>query len=135
MSNATDVVAGEVARHHIANVLCTYVDIADRKDIDAAIVLLGHARVRFPAGGYDEPDGARRFFTTLWASPTPHRHDVTNLRVASAGGRLWRADAHYTRWLLESVPVLHTLGEYVLTIDERDWSICELTVTRTWTRG
>ncbi|WP_263657400.1 hypothetical protein [Nonomuraea gerenzanensis] len=37
------------ARHHIANVLHTYTGIADRKDVEAAVALLGAARVTFPA--------------------------------------------------------------------------------------
>jgi hypothetical protein len=52
-------VTGAEARHRIANLLHTYTDIADRKDVDAAVALLGTARVRFPAGGSGSP-GRRR---------------------------------------------------------------------------
>ncbi|MEU1960881.1 hypothetical protein [Nocardia sp. NPDC019304] len=128
-------VAGEVARHHIAELLHRYVDIADRKDVEAAVELLGSARVRFPAGGYDASADAREFFTNLWALPSAHRHDVTNLRVSPVEQHRWRAHAHYTRWIFEPEPVLHTLGEYTLVVDSGDWTFTELTVTRTWTRG
>lgn len=128
-------VSGEVARHHVANLLYTYVDIADRKDIDAAVGLLGNARVRFPDNGFETIDDARPFFTRLWASSTAHRHDVGNLRVEPGAGSHWRAYAHYTRWLFTPGPVLHTLGEYALDIDARTWSITALAVTRTWMRA
>ena len=128
--------AGAIARHEIANLLHTYTDLADRKDVEAAVVLMGSARVGFPSGGFDEPEGAAPFFAGLWASPVPHRHDVSNLIVepGSAPGS-WTARAHYTRWLLDPEPVLHTLGEYVLVVTEADWAVRELTVTRSWTRG
>lgn len=125
-----------VARHMIANVLHTYTDIADRKDVPAAVALLGSARVRFPAGGYDEPAEAQPFFARLWASPAPHRHDVSNLIVEDeerAGA--WVARAHYTRWLLDPVPRLTTLGKYKMVVTERKWEVASLTVTWTWTEG
>ncbi|WP_345622195.1 nuclear transport factor 2 family protein [Streptomyces ziwulingensis] len=132
---------GATARHEIANVLHTYTDIADRKDVAAAVGLLARARVRFPADGFDEPAAAAPFFTRLWASPVPHRHDVSNLIVepGTRAGR-WVARAHYTRWLLAPVPRPHTLGEYELTVAEPaaaepEWRIAALTVTRTWTEG
>jgi SnoaL-like domain len=123
------------ARHEIANLLHTYVDIADRKDVDAVLPLLGSATVRFPTGGYDDPAAAADFFGRLWASPVPHRHDVTNLVVqpGQAPGT-WRARAHYTRWVFEPGPQLHTLGEYDLVVSAA-WTVQELTVTRTWTRA
>ncbi|MEV0998734.1 nuclear transport factor 2 family protein [Nonomuraea sp. NPDC050202] len=122
------------ARHHIANVLHTYTDIADRKDVEAAVALLGSARVTFPAGGFDRPGRAAEFFTGLWASPLPHRHDVSNLVVTPGGlPRTWTARAHYTRWVFDPAPVLHTLGEYTMVVQEEDWLVTELTVTRTWT--
>jgi SnoaL-like domain len=126
---------GAVARHRIANLLHTYTELADRKDVDAAVELLGSARVRFPTGGFDDPAGAREFFTRLWGSPVPHRHDVSNLVVVPAGAPgEWTATAHYTRWLFEPEPRLHTLGEYRLTVAAADWTVRELTVTRTWTQ-
>jgi SnoaL-like protein len=126
-------VTGAEARHEIANLLHTYTDIADRKDVSAAVALVGSARVRFPAGGFDAPAQAAAFFTALWASPLAHRHDVSNL-VVLAGDSLgtWTARAHYTRWVLDPAPTLHTLGEYTLVISEPDWAVVELTVTRTW---
>ncbi|MEW9552225.1 nuclear transport factor 2 family protein [Nonomuraea sp. NPDC050783] len=124
------------ARHRIANLLHTYTALADRKDVEAAVALLGSARVSFPAGGFDRPDRAAAFFTGLWASPLPHRHDVSNLVVlpGRAAGT-WTARAHYTRWVFDPGPVLHTLGEYELVVHEPGWAIAELTVTRTWTAG
>jgi SnoaL-like domain len=132
-SSADD--AGAAARHRIANLLHTYTGLADRKDVDSAVELLGSARVRFPTDGFDEPDDARAFFDRLWASPLPHRHDVSTLVVepAEEPGE-WTATAHYTRWVFEPDPQLHTLGEYRLTVAEDGWTVRTLTVTRTWTR-
>jgi hypothetical protein len=126
---------GAVARHRIANLLHTYTELADRKDVDAAVELLGAARVRFPTDGFDDADGARAFFARLWGSPLPHRHDVSNLVVVpgEAPGE-WTATAHYTRWVFGPRPELHTLGEYRLTVSGGDWSVRALTVTRTWTQ-
>jgi len=128
-------VTGGEARHRIANLLHTYTGISDRKDLEAVVALLGRARVSFPAGGFDEPAGAAEFFAALWASPLPHRHDVSTLVVepGDAPGT-WTARAHYTRWVFDPTPVLHTLGEYTMVVREADWAITELTVTRTWTR-
>lgn len=127
-------VTGAEARHQIANLLHTYAAIADRKDVDAVVRLLDKARVRFPGGGFEEPGQAAAFFARLWASPLPHRHDVSNLVVAP-GDRpgAWTARAHYTRWVFTPAPVLHTLGEYTIVVGEHDWTVRELTVARTWT--
>lgn len=123
------------ARHEIANLLHTYTDIADRKDVSAAVALLGAAEVSFPAGGFDHPSDAEPFFRSLWSAPVRHRHDVTNLIVhGEKSPELWLARAHYTRWFLDPTPALHTLGEYTLTVDPADWSFVALTVTRTWAR-
>ncbi|UQS25860.1 nuclear transport factor 2 family protein [Amycolatopsis thermalba] len=122
------------ARHHIANLLHTYVEIADRKDVDAVVDLLGAARVVFPAARSADPGGARELFGRLWTDPAPHRHDVSNLIVEPAGDGLWSARAHYTRWVLRPDPELHTLGEYALLVAEDGWRVRSLTVTRTWTR-
>lgn len=119
------------ARHHIANLLHTYVEIADRKDVDAVVELLGTARVMFP--GVD-PGGTRELFGRLWTDTPPHRHDVSNLIVEPAGDGLWSARAHYTRWVFRPEPELHTLGEYALVVAEDGWRARSLTVTRTWTR-
>ncbi|WP_285189490.1 nuclear transport factor 2 family protein [Rhodococcus sp. MEB041] len=135
MSSDPDIVAGAVARHHIANLLHTYVEIADGKDVDSAVDLLGDARVQFPSGGYDASEAARSFFADLWAAPTPHRHDVTNLRVDRGHGGFWHARAHYTRWIISGDPVLHTLGTYTLVVDSAEWAITELVVDRVWTKG
>jgi hypothetical protein len=118
----------------IGNLLHTYTEIADRKDVAAAVRLLGPARVRFPGDGFGDPAQAEAFFTRLWSSAVPHRHDVSNLVVEpghEAGS--WRARAHYTRWLLDPAPRVHTLGEYALVVTEPEWSVSVLTVTRTWT--
>ncbi|KAA9160774.1 hypothetical protein FPZ12_016420 [Amycolatopsis acidicola] len=122
------------ARHHIANLLHTYVEIADSKDVEAAVDLLGTARIRFPADHSADTAGARRLFSRLWTDPAPHRHDVSNLIVQSGGDGTWTARAHYTRWLFGPAPELHTLGEYTLVVDEETWRARSLTVTRTWTR-
>lgn len=123
------------ARHRIANLLHDYTEIADRKDIDAVVDLLGSARVRFPTGGSEDAKSAQTFFTGLWSAPVCHRHDVSNLIVEPAEEfGTWRAKAHYTRWVLDApAPALHTLGEYELLVEEAEWSVRELTVTRTWT--
>jgi hypothetical protein len=133
MSGPAD--GGAQARHRIANLLHTYTEIADREDVDAGVRLLGGARVRFPTGGFDEPTGAAGFFTALWGSPEPHRHDGSNLDVAAGEeAGTWVARAHYTRWVFAPDPVLHTLGEYALLVSGDDWLVRQLTVTRTWTR-
>jgi hypothetical protein len=123
------------ARHEIANLLHTYTEVADRKDVAAGVALLGAATVRFPTGGFEDPEGAEAFLARLWGGPVPHRHDVSNLVVQAAGPDAFRATAHYTRWLLEPEPFVHTLGEYDVLVDARTWTITSLTVTRTWTRG
>lgn len=125
--------AEALARHRIANLLHGYVEIADRKDVAAVVRLLGTARVVFPTASSDDPESARRLFGRLWDSPGGHRHDVSNLIVvAGDAAGTWTARAHYTRWVIDPDPVLHTLGEYTLVVDA-DWRILSLTVTRTWT--
>lgn len=128
-----------LARHHVANLLHGYTEVADRKDVDAGVALLGDATVRFPADGFDRPGDARPFLERLWGDDVPHRHDVTNLVVEPAGAGLWRARAHYARHVLAPDPVLTTLGEYELLAqepgaDDQAWTIRELTVRRTWSR-
>ena len=125
-----------IARHRIANLLYTYTDIADRKDVEAGVALLGGARVRFPAGGFEEPEQAPAFLHRLWGAPEPHRHDVSNLVVEPGEvPGTWAARAHYTRWVFQPGPVLHTLGEYTLTVIDGEWTVSELTVSRTWTKS
>ncbi|MFJ4617053.1 nuclear transport factor 2 family protein [Streptomyces sp. NPDC088812] len=127
--------AATTARHEIANLLHTYTEAADRKDVDAAVRVLGGARVRFPSDGFDTPAGAEAFFGRLWDFPGRHRHDVSNLVVLpgqDATGT-WEARAHYTRWLLDPSPRVHTFGAYTLLVAETDWTVRSLTVTRTWT--
>ncbi len=46
-----------LAHHHVGNLLYGYTDVADRKDVDAGVALLGHATVRFPTDGFDRPRG------------------------------------------------------------------------------
>jgi hypothetical protein len=125
------------ARHQIANLLHTYVAIADRKDVDAVVDLLGSSHVQFPAAGSMDPAGARQLFTRLWSAPEGHRHDVSNLIVNPAKEKgQWLATAHYTRWLLTGdAPFVHTLGQYELLVDGEDWSVRQLTVSRLWTAG
>jgi hypothetical protein len=126
-------VPGATARHEIANLLYAYTEAADRKDVEAAVRILGGARVTFPAGGFGTPADARVFFGRLWDFPGGHRHDVSNLVVRPGPDGTWEARAHYTRWLLTPSPRPHTLGEYALTVSEADWTVRSLTVTRTWT--
>jgi hypothetical protein len=125
---------GAEARHRIANLLHTYTEIADRKDVEAAVALLSGARVQFPTGGFERAEDAQLFFTQLWQSQVPHRHDVTNLMVEPAAEGAWRASAHYSRWMLRPQPLLHTLGAYDLLVDGTSWTISRLTVTRAWTQ-
>jgi hypothetical protein len=122
------------ARHHIANLLCTYVEIADRKDLDAVVDLLDTAEVRFPTAQSSDPESTRTLFERLWSSAAQHRHDVSNLIVKPVGDHQWSARAHYTRWVFTPEPELHTLGEYTLIVSDGEWSVRSLTVTRTWTR-
>lgn len=133
-SGATSAVTGAEARHQVANLLHRYTEIADRKDIAAAVGLLGDTVVNFPADGYHRADGAEGFFRRLWGGPVAHRHDVSNLVVDPAGPGIWHATAHYTRYVFTPDPVLATLGEYSLRVrqDGQDWTITDLTVTRTW---
>ncbi|WP_167133755.1 nuclear transport factor 2 family protein [Arthrobacter sedimenti] len=120
------------ARHQIANLLHTYVAIADRKDVDAVVDLLGSTQVHFPTAGSMDPAGARQLFTQLWSSPEEHRHIVN---PAQEEGQ-WLATAHYTRWLLGGdAPLVHTLGQYELLVDGVDWSLMQLKVSRIWTAG
>ncbi|MHA7220410.1 nuclear transport factor 2 family protein [Arthrobacter sp. MDT1-48-3] len=125
------------ARHQIANLLHMYVAIADRKDVDAVVDLLGSSDVQFPTAGSMDPEGARQLFTQLWSRPEAHRHDVSNLIVVPAQEEgQWLATAHYTRWLLGGdAPFVHTLGQYELLVDGVDWSFRQLTVSRIWTAG
>lgn len=125
-----------LARHHVANLLHGYTEVADRSDVAAGVELLGGAVVRFPDDGYDRPEDAAAFFGRLWGGDLAHRHDVTNLVVEPGGQGLWRARAHYTRYVLAPDPLLATLGEYALEVREGDgsWAITALTVTRTWSR-
>lgn len=124
---------GPEARHELTNLLHQYTAVSDRKDIDGVVKLLDHAHVTFPTGGFDQPGQAKGFYSQLWSSPVPHRHDTSNLAVSrgSAPGT-WVLGAHYTRWLLEDRPILHTLGQYTVVADERTWTIRELTVERVW---
>lgn len=134
MSRTTSI-SGPEARHRTANLLHRYTEVADRKDVAAAVALLGGATVGFPSGGYDRPEDAEAFFTQLWQDCPPHRHDVSNLIVEPASGGAWRASAHYSRWMFQPEPVLHTLGTYDLGFDATAWTISHLTVTRTWTQA
>lgn len=124
------------ARHHVANLLHGYTEVADRKDVAAGVELLAGATVRFPDDGYDRPEDAPAFFERLWGGDVAHRHDVTNLVVEPLGEGRWRARAHYTRHLLAPDPVLATLGEYTVDVRESSgsWTVTALTVTRTWSR-
>jgi hypothetical protein len=127
------------ARHLIANLLFTYAEIADRKDIATVTQLFGDAVVTFPSDGYDRRQDAEGFWTRLWGNDTVHRHDISNLVIEPLEGRRWQARAHYTRWVFQPDPVLHTLGEYELTVDiDTEGTVAQLaalTAKRTWTLG
>lgn len=125
-----------VARHQIANLLNTYLEAADRKDVEAAVDVLGDAEVSFPAGSSHDRDSARALFQKLWGNPVKHRHDLSNLLVLPGDTPgAWKARAHYTRYVLEPDPVLNTLGEYDVIVDETTWTVRRLVVTRTWVQG
>jgi hypothetical protein len=124
---------GSQARHELTNLLHLYTAVSDGKDVEGVVALLDHARVSFPTGGFDQPGQARGFYSQLWSSDVPHRHDTSNVAVKQGPvPGLWTLQAHYTRWLLQDRPVLHTLGQYTLVADERTWTIQELIVERTW---
>ena len=130
-------VSGAEARHQIANLLHTYVAIADKKDVNAVVALLGNSHVEFPVAQSSDPAGARLLFSRLWRAPEGHRHDVSNL-VVNPGPEdgQWLASAHYTRWVLGGdAPCVHTLGQYELLINGRDWSFLYLKVAQVWTAG
>ncbi|MFT4081666.1 MAG: nuclear transport factor 2 family protein [Nocardioides sp.] len=146
-ASGSDETSAVVARHAIEEFLYGYGAIADAKDVEAGVALFAGARLAFPHGGFDESaagsDGsaAREFLSALWAAPEPHRHDLTNIRIAPVEQTRWHASAHYTRWVLAPDPVLTTLGRYELLADVRpgpDGSPTahpvELQVIRTWTR-
>ncbi|GGK82029.1 nuclear transport factor 2 family protein [Mangrovihabitans endophyticus] len=125
-----------VARHQIANLLAAYLEAADRKDVEAAVAVLGQAEVSFPAGTSHDPETARALFTKLWGNPTKHRHDLSNLLVLPGDTPgTWIARAHYTRYVLTPEPVLNTLGEYDVVVDEATWTLRRLIVTRTWVQA
>lgn len=128
-------VSAPEARHHIANLLHEYTASADRKDVEAAVALLHDTEVSFPWGGFSTPEGGRQFLSSLWSTPVRQRHDVSNL-VVTTGDRpgQWCASAHFTRWVLDPDPVVDTLGDYSLTVDEHRWHIASLRITRAWGR-
>jgi hypothetical protein len=133
-TGSTGKITGAEARHQVANLLHRYTEIADRKDIPAVLELLGDTIVTFPTDGYHRAEDAEAFFRRLWRGDVAHRHDVSNLVVEPAGPGNWHATAHYTRYVFTPDPVLATLGEYALRVrqDGQDWTVTDLTVTRTW---
>jgi hypothetical protein len=128
--SATD---GSAARHAAEQILYDYTAIADRKDVDSVIAFFGAAVVEFPHRTAQGADELRAHYSHLWAAPAAHRHIVTNVRVATTPTGL-RAEALYTRYVLDPAPTLTTMGEYTLHASWADgaWMIDALTVTRTW---
>lgn len=126
-------VAPAEARNAAEQLLYSYTEFADRRDLDGVTKLLDHATVSFPNGIAVGGESVRRFFEALWAFPGVRRHVVTNLRCSADQG-VYVADAHYTRWLIESEPRVTALGEYRMRFaaTAAGWTILELTVTRTW---
>ena len=123
------------ARHRVANLLHGYTEIADRKDVDAVVNLLGRSRVRFPAGGSDDAESVRVFFTGLWSAPVGHRHDVSNLVVEPAQEPgTWRARAHYTRWVLAPSAPVRDRSMSAAVIDATTVIACRARVTATFSR-
>jgi hypothetical protein len=122
----------------LATLLLRYIEIADRKDVAAAVALLGTAIVRFPDDEYDTPEGALGFWQRLWSTAEQHRHDVSNILLEPTDDpHVWRLRAHYSRWLFFPEPLLSTLGEYemVAAFDGPTWRVRELSIHKTWVRS
>lgn len=122
------------ARHEAANLLYSYTEIADRKDVSAVAELLACARVEFPSRTAQGPEEIVDLFTGLWAAPEAHRHVVSNLIVEPAADPdVFTARALYTRWIFTPAPVMTTMGEYVMVVEKgASWGIRSLRVSRSW---
>lgn len=126
-------IEGSAARHAAEQLLYGYAAIADRKDVESAVAFFGAAVVAFPFQTARGAAQLRALYAELWATPALHRHVVTNVRVETTPTGLL-AEALYTRFVLDPVPTITTLGEYTLqaSCDDGTWAIDSLTVTRTW---
>jgi hypothetical protein len=122
------------ARHQAANLLYTYTEVADRKDVEAAVELLSSAAVQFPGKTATGTEEVRQHFAGLWSAPGAHRHVVTNLIVEpTAEATVFTARALYTRWLFDPDPVITTMGQYDVVVERGEyWRIRSLQVSRTW---
>lgn len=122
------------ARHEAANLLYSYTEIADRKDVPAVLDLLAAARVEFPTRVAQGKDELADHFRGLWAAPQAHRHVVSNLIVAPGDEPdTFTARALYTRWHFTPTPVMTTMGEYAMVfVKGSGWYIRDLRVSRSW---
>lgn len=122
------------ARHEAANLLYSYTEIADRKDVPAVVDLLAGARVEFPTKTAQGKDELADHFTGLWAAPENHRHVVSNLIVQPTDEPdRFTARALYTRWHFTPAPVMTTMGEYAMVVvKDGNWHIRDLRVSRSW---
>lgn len=120
----------------VEQLLFEYGAIADAKDVPAAVELLRHATVTFPARTASTPDELADHYSGLWGRPEPHRHVITNVRVR-ATERGYSGQALYTRWEFTPEPLMTTMGEYEMHVSQHDgaWAIDTLVVTRTWQVG
>ncbi|PTT65630.1 nuclear transport factor 2 family protein, partial [Arthrobacter sp. HMWF013] len=117
-----------------ANLLYSYTEIADRKDVPAVLDLLARARVEFPARTAQGANELAAHFTGLWAAPEAHHHIVSNLIVQPTDEPdTFTARALYTRWLFTPAPVMTTMGEYAMVVvKDGSWHIRDLRVSRSW---
>ena len=125
------------ARHWISNLLHTYVDFAERKDVDGAVGLLASARVSFPGTG-SIIRTMRRSSSQNCGNHLSHiAMTSSNLVVLAGSGppSVESSRALHSVGVSNPIPRCTPLGEYTMVVDERDWSIIELAVTRTWTRS
>jgi hypothetical protein len=122
------------ARHEAANLLYSYTEIADRKDVPAVVDLLSGARVEFPTRTAQGAQEIGNHFTGLWGAPEGHRHVVSNLIVQPTDQPdTFTARALYTRWLFTPAPVMTTMGEYAMVVaKDGKWRIRDLRVSRSW---
>jgi hypothetical protein len=122
------------ARHEAANLLYSYTEIADRKDVPAVVDLLAAARVEFPTRTAQGAQEIGDHFTGLWAVPENHRHVVSNLIVQPTDEPdTFTARALYTRWHFTPAPVMTTMGEYAMVVVKGSgWYVRDLRVSRSW---
>ena len=120
----------------VEQLLFEYAALADAKDVPGVVEHLKRATVTFPTRTAVGEDALREHYAGMWASPKPHRHVVTNVRVRQTE-RGYLGSALYTRWEFTPEPLMTTMGEYEVHVSQHDglWAIDSLTVTRTWQVG